>query len=89
MGVVAAREAAQALVIVELGRMKSLGQLGHEKKRLQGLGWKRKMERALKRKRRRKRLVDVDTRRQVEERRLHGCGGVGSSYHSRNALHYE
>ena len=69
-GDIAAREAAQGLVIVELGRIKSLGQLGLEKQRLGGLGWKRKMEWALKRKRRRQRLVDVDTRRQVKERKL-------------------
>ena len=70
VGDVAARQAAQALVTIELGRIKDVGQLGYQKKRVGGLGWKSKVEWALKRKQRRQIRIGAAERSLARGRKL-------------------
>ena len=62
---VAAREAAQSLVVAELGRIRDQEQLGQVEKGLAGMGWKRRIEWAVKRRQRRRKERQVAERKQA------------------------
>merc|ERR1719253_315613 len=63
---VAAREAAQSLVAAEMGRIREQEQLGHIERRLAGMGWKRRIEWAVKRRLRRAHGVSSEKGRSGE-----------------------
>ena len=63
---VVAREAAQSLVAAEMGRIREQEQLGHLERRLAGMGWKSRIEWAVKRRSRRRK------ERQAAEKKQEG-----------------
>ena len=62
---VAAREAAQSLVAAEMGRIREQEQLGHLERRLAGMGWKSRIEWAVKRRLRRRKERQAAEKKQA------------------------